>query len=169
MLQRMIIVAGLVCMLGMPHAVAEDADGGIAFLNVSKTFDSYNKTVNADKNLASKSSKKEEERQRMIGDLKKMRNGLDMLSDDAREKRQQELEDKARMLREFEQVTESQLRGERDKMAKSILKEIDQGLQTYAQEHGFGVVLNQRAIVYGAGANDITDAFIQWLNTKYKP
>jgi len=147
-------------------AVAEEYS--VAYLNVEKTFDSYQRTIEFDKDLAATGSKKEQEHQRMVGELKKLREGLELLSDDAKTTRQRELEEKVRKLQEFERATDAELRRDREQMVRRILQEIDQALQQYAAEHEYDLILNEQALVYKTTQFDITDAFIQWLNKQYK-
>ena len=141
----------------------------IATLDVAKTFDSYQRTIESDKQLSAKGSKKEEEHTKMVDEVKKLREGLDLLSDKAKEERQKQLEEKVRRLQEFEQGARTELQGERDNMARQILGEIDKALQEYAQKEGYDLIVNERVVVYGKESYDITNTFIQWLNQRYKP
>lgn len=161
-------------MLGVAAALVWAAPAGaqdfkFATINVAKTFDTYQHTVDSDKQLESKGSKKEQEHTAMVEEVKKLREGLDLLSDKAKEERQKQLEDKVRKLQEWELSARKELQTERDAMARQILSEIDKALQEYAQKEGYDLIFNERVVVFGKPAFDITDGFIQWLNQRYKP
>ena len=167
-----VVTMAAVLMAGVAPAVrAEESQtvSKIAIINIGKTFDSYQHTIESDKQLSSKGAKKEEEHTKMVEEVKKLREGLDLLSDKAKEERKKQLEEKVRRLQEFEQAARTELQGERDSMARQILQEIDKALQEYAQKGGYDLILNERVVVYGKETYDITNDFIQWLNQRYKP
>lgn len=141
----------------------------VAFLDVSRVFDDYQRTKDAEKQLEGKGKQKEGERQRLVDEVKKLREGFDVLNDDAKAKRQEAIESKLSSLREFETAAKRELQRERDGVGREILKEIDQVVQAYAKEHGYDLVLTQAAVVYAAGAYDITDEVLAALNQRYKP
>ena len=153
-------------------SVAAAADGAtlkIVLLDMAKTFDGYKHTQDADAQLSAKGNKKEGEHSKLVEDIKKLREGMDLLSDKAKQERQSQLEDKMRQLQEFEQAARGELQRERDQMARTILEEIDQALQEYAAGHTYDVVLTKNVVVYGKDTLDITADFLAWLNKRYKP
>lgn len=158
-------------LLGGVPVQAEDGKTAakIAVINIGKTFDSYQRTIDSDKQLSAKGAKKEEEHAKMVEEVKKLREGLDLLSDKAKEERQKQLEEKVRRLQEFEQAVRAELQNERDSLARQILGEIDTALQEYAQKGAYDLIFNERVVVYGKASYDITNDFVQWLNQRYKP
>lgn len=164
-----IAVTGMVVAQTASLGWAQSSELKIATIDVGKTFDGYQRTVDFDKQLGAKGSKKEDEHTRLVDEIKKLREGQELLSDKAKEERQKQLEEKVRKLQEFERVAREELQRERDTMAQQILQEIDQALQEYAKNQSYDLILNERVVVYGGSAFDITDKFLQWLNQRYKP
>jgi outer membrane protein len=52
-------------------------------------------------------------------------------------------------------------------MAKTILDEIQQAITDYAKANGFSVMLDQRSLLYGQEAYDVTDEVLKVLNERY--
>ena len=159
------------CVMGLaaPAATSWAVELKFATIDVAKTFDTYQHTVESDKQLADKGARKEGEHTKMVEEIKKLREGIDLLSDKVKEERQKQLEEKVRKLQDFEKTAREELGKERDGMARQILQEIDQALQEYAAANNYDLILNERVVVFGKKTYDITDAFVQWLNQRYKP
>ncbi|MBI1854825.1 MAG: AAA family ATPase, partial [Chloroflexi bacterium] len=51
---------------------------------------------------------------------------------------------------------EDDLRKERDAIARGILNEIQRAVEEYARANGFTIILDQRSLVYGQSAHDVT-------------
>ena len=159
------------CVVGvvLSGALAWAADLKIATIDVAKTFDGYQRTMESDKQLSDKGQRKEGEHTKMVDEIKKLREGIDLLSDKAKDERQKALEEKVRKLQEFEKTAREELQKERDGMARQILQEIDAALQEYAASNNYNLILNERVVVFGKKHYDITDPFVQWLNQRSKP
>ena len=163
-------VLGLSVLAGRPVQAAEEAARStIGYVNVSKIFDGYQHAQDVDRSLSEKGKKKEEERAKLVEEVQKLREGMDLLSDDARAARQKEGQERVRKLQDFEQATVQALQEERNTAARDVFKEIDQAIEAYAKEHGLVVVLNERAVVYTAESLDITKDILERLNSQYKP
>ena len=70
----------------------------IGYVDVGKLFDEYPKTKEYDKNLESKSSLYEKDRDAKISEIKQMQEKLSLLSDAEKEKKEKELQDKIKDL-----------------------------------------------------------------------
>lgn len=101
-----------------------------------------------------------------MNELKKLREGLELLSDDAREAKAREVEEKAEELQRFRTATARDLRRERDRLAKEILKEIQQALEEYAKSNGYAFLIDSRSLLYGRSAEDVTDEVLTLLNSR---
>ena len=161
-------VSGVLAWLLVAQAPAAHAAGKIAFVDIANVFDNYQKTKESDKELEAKSKGKESELEGKVAELKKLRDGLDLLSDKAKEERQKQIEDKTAELQQFRLAAQNELRRQRDTIAREILKEIDETVQGYAQAQGYDLILNQRTLVYGAPAMDVTSDVLKQLNSKAK-
>lgn len=140
----------------------------MAYVNLGRAFDEYEKTKRLDKQLQERQDAKQAEREQMVQEIRRMREELELMSDKGREDRQTAIEEKVRALQEFDRKTSEALKRERDTMMKEIMKEIEETVQGYAQRQGYAVVLGDRAILYADKGLDITDGILQQLNGREK-
>jgi outer membrane protein len=149
----------------MPVCAAEMK---IGYVNVAKIFDGYEKTKQYDARLTQVGRQKEQEMEKRLADLDQMRKQLDLLAPDAREAKARELEARADELKRFRNNTMRDLKGERDKMASEILKEIEGVVQKFAQDNGYDLIIDDRSVLFSKPAYDATDAILNFLNGQYK-
>ncbi len=140
----------------------------IGYINVSKVFDEYKKTKDSDKVLEKETGTKQDRRDKMVNEIKRMRDELDLLSEKGRQQKKEEIEAKVRTLKIFDRDTTQDLRKKRDNMVGDILKEIDQAVKDYAKHNGFDIILNDKVLIYKKDSMDITENILKTLNAKYK-
>ena len=169
------IIVGLVvgiavlCPLGPASCpVAASAEGKVGYVNLGKVFDSYERTKASDTALEKRGKQKDAELEARMGELKKIRQNLELLNDDAREAKTRDIEEKTEELQRFRTNTARDLRRERDKIAKDILGEIERGLDEYAKAKGFSMILDSRSLLYADAAYDVTDDIVKTLNSRLK-
>lgn len=146
---------------------AQDA-GKIGYVDLSRSFDEYQKTKDFDKALEKKGDVKQQEREKLVVEIRKMRDELELLNENARKKKEQDIEEKIRILQEFDQDAKAELTKERDDMVRDILKEMNAVIQKYGEGNGYSIILNDRVLLYGKKTMDLTDEIIRILNKNYK-
>ena len=147
----------------------EAAAPKIGFINLAKVFDSYERTKASDADLQKRGKQKEAELEGRMNELKKLRESLELLNEEAREAKAREVEQKAEELQRFRATTARDLRRDRDRAAKEILAEIQRALEEHAKAQGYTLILDSRSLLYGEGAHDLTDEILGTLNQKGKP
>ena len=162
-----IIVAVLVLLGG--RAWAEEAASKIGYVDLGRVFDEYNRTKSSEAALDQHGKQREAELEGRLSELKKMREGLELLNDDAREAKTREVEERAESLQQFRNSAARDLRRERDKIAKVILDDISSAIQDYGKANGFSMIFDARSLLYGEQAHDITDEVLKLLNSRAKP
>ncbi len=148
-------------------AIAQSA-GKIGYVDLSRAFDEYQKTKDSDKSLEQKSEAKQNGRNKLVDEIKKMRDELELLSESAKPKKQEAIDEKIKKLQEFDQEAKNELRKERDNMVRDILKEMNEVIAEYGQREGYAIILNDRVLLYSDKALDLTDPIIKVLNERYK-
>ena len=161
--------AGLQAQPPAPAPAAAAASLKIGYVNLSKIFDGYERTKASDAVLQKRGKQKEAELEGRMNELKKMRDGLELLNDAAREAKTREIEQKSDELQRFRTATARDLRRDRDRAAKDILDEIQKMLEEHAKANGFALVMDSRSLLYGQGAYDLTDDILSTLNSRFKP
>ena len=161
-----LFLTGLGVALSGPLSQAEELKVG--YVNVAKVFDGYVKTQRLDASLETKGKQKEAELKGRMDELKKLRQSLELLNEEAREGRAREIEEKTEELSRFRTRTARDLRRERDAMAKGLLDEIRQGMEEFAKANGFTLILDSQSLAYGQDAYDVTDEVLELLNGRAK-
>ncbi|MFH0771161.1 MAG: OmpH family outer membrane protein [Candidatus Omnitrophota bacterium] len=139
----------------------------IAYMDLGKIFDDYNKTKDFDKELEKKSDFKQAERDKLVAEIKKLKDEIDLMSDKAKEPKQAAIDDKIKKLQDFDRDTRDALRKERDDMARRILKEIKDVIDGLGKKEGYSLILDSRAVLYGAEGDDLTNSVSNDLNDRY--
>lgn len=140
----------------------------IGYCDVGKLFDEYPKTKEYDKSLETKASAYEKDRDAKVSEIKQLQDKLGMLTDIEKEKKQKEIEEKVKTIKEFALSREGDLKKERDDRLKEVLNDIEAVVKQYAQKEGYTMVFNDRVFVYKNDANDITGKILEILQATYK-
>ena len=140
----------------------------IGYMDLAYVFDNYTKTKEQDKILEQQVKQKTDERQRLVNEVRKMKEEADVLSKDAKEKKQAAIDEKIKQLQEYDQQTKTTLGQEREKMGREILKEIETVVEKYATDNGYTMILSNRVLVYGQKQYDVTNDILNTLNPKPK-
>lgn len=158
-----VILAGVLGVGGDAHAV----DAKFAYVDVARIFDNYEKTKDNDRTLQEKGRVKEEERDALVHEVRQLKDEMALLADDAKEKKQEELEAKVRDLQEFDNRAKQELGKQRRDIVQEIFKDIDDTVQRYGERKGLDMVLNERALLYRDKRFDITEEVLGDLNKEY--
>jgi len=148
--------------------VFAESQGKIGYIDLSRSFDEYLKTKDFDKELEAKGDMKQQERERLVQDIRKMREELELMNKNAREKKETDIEAKIKSLQEFDQEAKTDLTKDRDNMVKDILKEMSDVIKEYGGKNGYSIIVNDRVLLYGDSGMDLTNEIIKILNDKYK-
>lgn len=143
------------------------ADLKIAYIDVSRVFDEYKRTKEEDAILEKKGMEKETQREKMVSEIKKIKEDLELASDKLKQEKQKLLDDKIKALQDYDRTTREDLRKERDSIVRDILKEIDEVIQDLGKKEGYTLILNERVILYHDNTLNLTEKVIAILNEKY--
>ncbi|MCX5657083.1 MAG: OmpH family outer membrane protein [Candidatus Omnitrophica bacterium] len=163
------VLAGLVVLfvLGLTvHSFAQELKVG--YIDISRTFDEYTRTKEADAVLEKKGLDKEAQREKMVNEIKKLKEELDLVADKVKSEKQKSLEDKLKVLQEYDRAAREDLGKERDNIVKEILKEIDEIIQEFGKKEGYTFIFNDRVLLYKDKTKELTDSIISMLNSRYQ-
>ena len=146
---------------------AKAFEGKIAWIDLSRIFNEYEKTKLYDAQLEKDSKAFEEERQKMIDQVRDGQNKLTLLKEDEKKKLQEDLDKQRAQLVEFDRQKRTDLLKRRDERVREILLEIEKLVSDYAKKEGYTLVLNDRVLIYGDQGYNITDPILKMLNEDY--
>ncbi|MEK7849604.1 MAG: OmpH family outer membrane protein [Candidatus Omnitrophota bacterium] len=169
MLKRSAVLSGIILFLAIfGLSLNAYAAGKMAYVDLSSTFDKYEKTKVYDDALSSVQSGKEKELEQISNEIKALEDKMSLLSEKEKTAKQQELEGKKKTLTQMGQQVALDLRKERDEKLKEILQDIEKVVQSYAQKNGYDFIFNDRVLLYGAASADVTQDIVDLLNSGYK-
>ncbi len=145
---------------------ASAAESKIGYVVVEKLVGSYGKTQAAEDGLEKQGKQKEAELQGRVTELKKMREGLELLNDQARDAKQREIDQKSDELQRFRANAGRDLTRERQKVLGDILKDVRQAVDEFAKANGFTLIVRDDALLYAQPAADVTDGVLKILNSR---
>ena len=138
----------------------------IAYVDLSRVFDEYNKTSDFDKVLEGKSVKYQKERNKKLEKIQEGERKLTLLKENERKKLQAQIQKDKDALLAFDRQNQTDLRKDRDEKIREILLEIEKVIKTYAEKEKYDLILNDRVLIYGNKTLELTDIIIETLNKK---
>ena len=163
-LSSVTLIAALVCFNASAFAAGEK----MASVNVAKILNGYTKTKDNERILQEAGRKKEQERDAMVQSVRQMKDELALLAEDAKTKKQEDLDRKIKELQDFDMLAKQDLGKQRDTMLREILTDIDSTVKRYGERKGLDLVLSENALVYYNPKLEVTQEILEELNKGYK-
>jgi len=136
----------------------------IGYVDLAKVFDEYKKTKESEKSLEEKGKAKEADRKKMVDELKKLKDEQALSSEKAKAEKQKTVDDKIKVLQDFDKIARDELMKERNDRLAAIMKDIEDVVTAYAKETGYDLIVNSRALLYGSEQYDLTKEVLSRLN-----
>ncbi|MDO8662219.1 MAG: OmpH family outer membrane protein [Candidatus Omnitrophota bacterium] len=165
MKKLLVVLCGILLGAFILSGVAQAAEK-FAYINLARAFSEYSKTKDFDKALTDKENSYTAERDKKINELNSLKDKFNLLSDKEKDAKKNELENKAKAIKDFMTQKEAGLRKEQEDKMKEVLKDIESTVKTYAEKEGYTLVFNDRVLVYQTKSMDITDPIVGLLNKK---
>lgn len=140
----------------------------LGFVSLKKVLDDYNKVKDGEEQLLKEAEEKNSQREKLVKEIKNLREKLDLLKDKRKEKKQRELEEKVKKLQNFTYETRAGLRQKRDEKFREIMKEVKDVLEEYGQSRNYNIILDDTLLLYKDNNLDVTEDVIKILNQRYK-
>ena len=151
----------------VPKAHAQDFKGKVAYVDLSRMFDEYEKTKAYDKVLEADNKKFQEERTKKIDAIRDLQGKSAALKEDEKGKVDKDIEKLKADLLAFDQQKRTDLTKARDEKVREILMEIEKTVSEYAKKEGYAYVFNDRVLIYGDQSMNITEPILKSLNEVY--
>ena len=146
---------------------AQGAAKKIAFMDLSKIFDGYQRTKEYDAALESQHKGYETERNAKLEKLKEAQGKVALLKEEEKGKAEADIEQMRTDLLAFDQAKRTDLTKQRDEKIREILLEIEKIVSDYAKKEGYDFILNDRVLIYGNETLDISDQILKLINESY--
>ena len=163
MYKKLLIFAVLVmCFVFVGDSYAKELKVG--YVDMRKVFYEYKKTKDFNKELEKEDGQLKQEIDKRTESIRKLRDEIDMLSEQAQEKRQPELREKVKELDDFRREKMESLIKRKDDLFKEIREDIMSVAEKYAKKNGYDFIMNETVFIYTSDKYDITDDMIKDLN-----
>jgi outer membrane protein len=162
-------VMGLAVMFGlMASGIGLAADLKIAYVDLSKVFDEYQKTKEFDAVLQTEGEAFQKERDAMVQKVQDAQSKLALMSDAEKTTMEADIEKQKDAVVAYDKEKRAELSKKRDDKVREILTEIQGVVSGIAKNEGYTYVLNDRVMIYGDPQYNITDEVSKALNDSYK-
>ena len=157
----------IVFLLITPQAfAAKDKETKIGYVDLLRVFSGYKKTQESETVLEKKAEGKNKERDKMVAKIKKLQEEAEILSEKGKKKKNAQIEEKLKDLRDFDRAAREELNRERDSMGRDVLIEINKSIMDYGEKQSFDLILDSRTLFYAGDPMDISDEIIREMNKK---
>jgi len=136
----------------------------LGYINMRKVFFEYKKTKDSNKVLEKEDEMAKKEIEAKAQEIRKLRDEFDLLSEEAKEKREPELRQRLKELDEFRKSKIEAFIRKKDEMFKEIKDDIMSVAERYAKKNGYDVLFDEAILVYSPEKYDITEDIIKELN-----
>jgi Skp family chaperone for outer membrane proteins len=161
-----IFVVGIFACGMVEKAYAKELKIGYVFM--AKVFDEYQKTRDSEKALQARGQIKETERKKLVDELKKLQDEQALLSDKAKAEKKVVLDNKMKVLQDYDMKARDELLKDRNDMLGGIMGDITKVIIDHAKAEGYDYILNSdpRVMLYGTERDDLTAVILAKLNKK---
>ena len=139
-----------------------------AVVDIGKVFDEYEKTKKYDEQFQTEGRMKQEERDAIVHEVRRLRDEQALLDKDARSDKQAAVDGKLKELEKFDEEARKALGEKRNTAVKEVFQDIENTVQQYGQRKGYDFVLNDRALIYHDKKYDVTADVLSELNKSYQ-
>ena len=154
---------------GLSRGAALGTGGKVAFVQVEKVFEKYQKTVDLNAKLQQERKDKIAERKTMVEEINKLKDEADLLRDDAKRKKEAVVDEKVKALYQFEEKVKREAIQKQARLQEEILGEIRGVLTDIGTREGYDMVFatTEDDIGYHSDKLDITEQVVKALNKKH--
>ncbi|MDD4956981.1 MAG: OmpH family outer membrane protein [Candidatus Omnitrophica bacterium] len=166
MIKYCVKVVTVVTVLAVCAGPLAFAEGKIGYVDLRKAFYEYEKANSLDKQLTDLTEKRQNERKTKIDAITKLREEAELLSPEAKSKKQTEIDLKLVQLQEFDREARQELLTKKNDMFKEVITDIQNVVDDFGKKGDYDYILDSRNIMFSKPEFDMTDQVIKQLNKK---
>ena len=154
--------------LTMASGILFAAEGKFATVDIGKIFDEYEKTKKYDQQFQTEGKTKQEERDAIVHEVRRLRDEMALLSEEVKKEKQDTIEAKLKELDTFDGDTRKVLGEKRNEAVREVFQDIETVMAQYGERKGYDIVFNDRALLYKNKQFDVTADVLRELNDRYR-
>ena len=144
------------------------AEAKFATVDIGKIFDEYEKTKKYDQQFQNEGKSKQEERDAIVHEVRRLRDEMSLLSEEAKKGKQDTIEGKLKELDTFDGDTRKALGEKRNEAVREVFQDIESVMNQYGERKGYDIIFNDRALLYKSKQYDVTPDVLKELNDRYR-
>jgi outer membrane protein len=149
-------------------SVSFAAQEKIATVDIGKVFDEYEKTKKYDQQFQNEGKSKQEERDAIVHEVRRLRDEISLLSEEGKRDKQETIESKLKELDTFDSDARKTLGEKRNEAVREVFQDIENVMAQYGERKGYDIIFNDRAILYKNKQYDVTADVLRELNDNYR-
>ena len=142
----------------------------LGYVDMQEVFQCYHKAQKSEEILKSEVADEQKKINALQEEVKQMRDAFekkkDLLKPDERKKQEESLREKITELSTLLREANTKLDRRRKELEDARLQEIVDVVREYGKKNGYRVILDSRAVIYGAEAANLTTEIIKLVNQK---
>lgn len=166
MKKMVMALAVLLVFAGMQAGFAEEQK--IGYISLKTLLDDYKRVTDGEDQLLQQAEQKNEEREKLVNEIKALREKIELMDAAEKEKKQAELDEKIKSLQDFTYQTRNSLRQDRDEKFRDIMKEVKEVIAEFGQSHNYNIIIDDTLLLYKQESLDVTAEIVKILNQRYK-
>ena len=137
-------------------------------VDIGKIFDEYDKTKKYDQEFQTEGKLKQEERDAIVHEIRRLRDEQALLSEKAKGDKQAGIDNKMKELDNFDNEVRKTLGEKRNKAVREVFQDIENVMTQYGERKGYDFIFNDRALLYKGKQFDVTVDILKELNDRYR-
>lgn len=158
-----VIMAGMVLM-PVVSVAAETKELKVGYVDLRRAFFEYEKAKKLDAELNEFAEASQTKRDTMVQNITKLRDEVEILSADARQKKQDEMDKMIQELQEFDKESRQIILERKDNLFREVMDDIQKVVTEKGTSGGYDYILDSRNIMYAADKYDLTQEVVTELN-----
>jgi len=154
----------IICFLGVAFMTSSAYALKIGSVDLRRAFYEYEKSKTFDQELTDVTSQRTEERNKKVEEIRKIRDEAELLSEDAKAAKQQELDSQISALNDFDRDTRQELLNKKNDMFKEVISDIQAVVEDIGQKEKYDYIFDARNIMFSKEGFDVTDEVLKRLN-----
>ena len=138
----------------------------IGYVDLRRAFYEYEKSKNFDTELTKLTNERSEKRNKMVDEVRKMRDESELLSDSAKADKLKQLDAKITVLNEYDAKTRQELLNKKNEMFRVVIADIQKIVEDIGARDKYTYVFDSRNIMYSQKQGDLTNQVVARLNKK---
>jgi outer membrane protein len=144
--------------------MAEAKELKVGYVDLRRAFHEYEKAQTLDAELNEFAESTQAKRDTMVENITKLRDEAELLSETARQQKQQEMNIRIQELQEFDRDSRQIILERKDNLFREVIDDIQKIVTDKGTKGGYDYILDSRNIMYAADKYDLTQEVIDVLN-----